>query len=63
MADQKVKVTWVKSGINRSGQHVKTLKALGFTKLNQSREHNLTPQIEGMLKQVGYLCKIEQVSK
>lgn len=59
MAD-KVKVTWTVSGINRKKIHRKTLKALGFTHLNQTREHELTPQIAGMLRQVGYLCKVEK---
>ena len=62
MAENKVKVTWVVSGINRKKVHRATLKALGFTKLNQTREHVLTPQVAGMLKQVGYLCKVEKVS-
>lgn len=57
----KVKVTWVVSGINRRKEHRATLRALGFTRLNQIKEHTLTPQIEGMLKQVGYLCKIEKI--
>jgi large subunit ribosomal protein L30 len=58
---EKVKVTWVKSGINRLERHRKTLRALGFTHLNQTKEHELTPQIKGMLAQVGYLCKVEKV--
>ena len=58
---EKVKVTWVKSGINRKEVHRRTLRALGFTHLNQTREHVLTPQVKGMLKQVAYLCRIEPV--
>ncbi len=58
---QKVRVTWTTSTINRQKEHKGTIKALGFTKLNQTREHVLTPQIEGMLRQVGYLCKIEKI--
>ncbi len=57
----KVRVKWVVSGINRRKEHRATLKALGFTRLNQVREHELTPQIKGMLSQVGYMCKVEQV--
>lgn len=59
MADT-VKITWVRSGINRLEEHRKTLRALGFTRLNQTRRHVLTPQIAGMLKQVGYLVKVEK---
>jgi large subunit ribosomal protein L30 len=59
MADT-VKITWTVSGINRKKIHRATLKALGFTKLHQTREHVLTPQIAGMIRQVGYLCTIEK---
>ena len=58
---QKVKLTWVRSAINRLDDHRRTLKALGFTHLNQVREHEMTPQIEGMIRQVGYLLKVEKV--
>lgn len=58
---EKAKITWVKSGINRIENHRRTLKALGFTHLNQTVEHELTPQIAGMIRQVGYLCKVEKV--
>lgn len=57
----KVKVTWIRSGINRKDVHRRTMRALGFTRLNQTKEHDLTPQIKGMLDQVGYLCKIEKI--
>ncbi len=56
----KVKVTLVRSGINRLGTHKRTLRALGFRHLNQTRVHEVTPQIKGMLAQVGYLCRIEK---
>ncbi len=59
MAD-KVKVTLVRSGINRLGTHRRTLKALGFSKLNQSRVHEVTPQIKGMLDQIGYMVRVEK---
>jgi ribosomal protein L30/L7E len=31
--------------------------------LNQTKVHNLTPQIQGMINQVGYLCKVEKVEE
>jgi large subunit ribosomal protein L30 len=61
MSEAKVKVTWVRSGINRLEPHRRTLRALGFTKLHQSKVHTLTPQIKGMLNQVHYLVKVESV--
>lgn len=59
MADKKIKITQIKSGINRKKEHKATLRALGFTRLNQTVVHTATPQILGMVSLVGYLCKIE----
>lgn len=56
----RVRVTWVKSGINRLKIHRATLRALGFTHLNQVVEHDLSAQVKGMLQQVGYLCLVEK---
>jgi large subunit ribosomal protein L30 len=61
MSERKIRIKWIKSGINRKDEHCRTLRALGFTKLNQTREHKVTPQLEGMLRQVGYLCSVEEV--
>jgi large subunit ribosomal protein L30 len=58
----KVRITWVRSGINRKDEHRRTLRALGFKHLNQSVEHELTPQIHGMIRQVGYLCRVEELN-
>ena len=42
-------------------KHKLTLCSLGLRKINQSRVHNLTPQIQGMINKVRYLIKIEEV--
>ena len=44
----KVKITQVKSIIDRSKRQKDTMKALGLRKMNQSVEHEATPQILGM---------------
>jgi len=41
----KIKVTQVKSGINRPKRQKDTLRAIGFTKLNQTLEKDDNPQI------------------
>jgi len=56
----KIKVTQVRSGINRPKRQKATLLALGFKKLNQTVEHEHTPQIEGMINVVRHLVKVEQ---
>ncbi len=58
---KKVKVTWIKSTAGALTRHRKTLRALGFTKLNSSVEHELTPAIAGMIDQVSYLVRIEEL--
>lgn len=55
----KVKITLVKSPIDKTKRQKDTLKALGFRKVNQSVEHNDTPQIQGMLRVVNHLVRVE----
>ena len=47
-----VKITLVKSGIDRPSNQKKTLNALGLTKMNRSVEVEHTPQIKGMINVV-----------
>ena len=58
----KIKVTQVKSGIDRPERQKRTLKALGLRKLNASVEVEATPQILGMVNAVHHLVKVEQVN-
>jgi large subunit ribosomal protein L30 len=57
----KVKITLVKSTIDRVEGQKRTVRALGFTKLNQTVEKEATPQVLGMIKQVAHLLKIENI--
>jgi large subunit ribosomal protein L30 len=57
---KKIKVTLVKSGIDRPERQKLTLQALGLNKLNSSREVEATPQILGMIRKVDHLVKVEQ---
>ena len=56
----KIKVTQVKSAINRPQRQKLTLQALGLGKLNRTVEHEATPQILGMVNKVEHLVKIEK---
>jgi large subunit ribosomal protein L30 len=56
----KVKVTQVKSVIDRPQRQKDTVKALVLRKLNQSVVVEATPQIEGMIKKVSHLLKVEK---
>jgi large subunit ribosomal protein L30 len=59
---KKIKVTQVKSGIDRSKRQKLTLQALGLNKLNASKEVEATPQILGMVNKVNHLVKVEEIS-
>ncbi|MDO5655914.1 MAG: 50S ribosomal protein L30 [Flavobacteriaceae bacterium] len=56
----KIKVTQVRSAINRTKTQKATLEALGFRKLNQTVEHEESPVIKGMIDKVRHLVKVEQ---
>jgi large subunit ribosomal protein L30 len=57
----KVKVTQVKSVIDRSERQKRTMQALGLTKMNRTVEKEATPQILGMITKVNHLVKVEEV--
>ena len=52
-------ITWIKSGIGYSEDQKRTLKALGFRRLNQSVTHQDSSPIRGMIKKVRHLIKVE----
>lgn len=55
----KVKLTQVRSSIDRSKRQKATLVALGLRRINHSVEHEVTPQIAGMIRKVSHLIKVE----
>jgi large subunit ribosomal protein L30 len=59
---KKIKITQVKSGIDRSERQKQTLIALGLKKLNASKEVEATPQILGMVHKVSHLVKVEELA-
>ena len=58
----KIKITQVKSGIDRSERQKLTLKALGLNKMNASKQVEATPQILGMVNKVSHLVKVEDLA-
>jgi len=59
MADNKIKVTLVKSVIGTKQDHRATVRGLGLRKLNSSSELEDTPAVRGMIQKVQYLVKVE----
>ena len=56
----KIKVTKIKSAINRTLNQKRTLEALGHKKIGQTVEHDATPTIIGMVKKVEHLVSFEE---
>ena len=57
----KIKITQVKSIIDRSERQKRTMKALGLTKMNQSVEVEANAAIIGMVRKVNHLVAIEPI--
>lgn len=53
-----IKIKQVKSAINRPQDQKRTIKALGFRKLNQVIEKEATPQVMGMVNKVSHMLEI-----
>jgi large subunit ribosomal protein L30 len=54
-----VKITQTRSTIGQSTRHERTLRALGLGKIGRSVEHEDSPQLRGMLRQVRHLVSTE----
>lgn len=57
----RIKITQVRSVINRPPNQRATMVALGLRKMNQSVEHENTPAIAGMVRTVSHLVNVEEV--
>ena len=54
----KIKITLVKSPIDKSKRQKDTLKSLGFNKVNQTVERENNPQKMGMIRVVEHLVQV-----
>jgi large subunit ribosomal protein L30 len=53
-----IKIKQVRSTIKRPARQKATIKALGFSRMNQVIEKEATPQILGMIKKVEHLVEV-----
>ena len=58
----KLNITWIKSDIGYVKDQRKTLKALGFHRLNQTVTHEDCRSIRGMINKVKHLVRVEESS-
>jgi large subunit ribosomal protein L30 len=57
----KIKITQIRSIIDRPENQKQTIKALGLGRPNWEVEHTDTPQIRGMIRKVTHLVKVEEI--
>lgn len=59
----RLKITQIRSTIDRDKTQKRTIIALGLGKLHRTVIHNDTPQMRGMVKSVEHLLKWEKVEE
>jgi len=57
----KIKVTKVKSAINKPLRQKRVLESLGLKKIGQVVEHEATSSILGMVSKVNHLVSVEEI--
>ncbi len=58
---KKIKITLVKSPIDRPNRQKLTLQALGLNKMNATKEIEATPQILGMVRKVEHMITVVEM--
>ena len=59
--EQKIRITQIRSRIGYKPKARATLDALGLRKMNQTVEKVKTPAINGMIKKISFLLKVEDI--
>ena len=57
----KIKITQIKSVIDRNERQKRTIEALGLKRINHSVEVEATAAIIGMVKKVNHLVAVENI--
>ena len=55
-----IKITQVRSTIRRPQPQKRTMVALGLKRIGQTVEHEMTPQIRGMVSKVRHLVETDE---
>ena len=58
-----IKITQVRSTINRPAPQKRVLLALGLRRMHQTVEHDDTPTIRGMVGKIKHLVRIENTEQ
>lgn len=57
----RIKITQIKSQIDRPKRQKDTIIALGLGKINKSKEFELNAQLQGMIDKVAHLVSVENI--
>jgi large subunit ribosomal protein L30 len=63
MAEKKLIVKQIRSGIHCQSVQKRTLEALGLRRMQQEVVHNDRPEIRGMIFRVRHLVSVEEVEQ
>ncbi len=58
-----LKVTQIRSTIGSIGKHKRTVRSLGLKHIRDSKVHEDTPQVRGMIHKVSHLIHVEEVDE
>lgn len=56
----KIRVTWIKSAIGYEKSQLRTIKSLGFHRLNESVVVEDSNPVRGMINKVRHLVRVEE---
>jgi large subunit ribosomal protein L30 len=59
----KVRVTQVRSALDKGAKQRGTIRALGIRKVGGVAVHEDSPEIRGMIRAVAHLVRVEEVSE
>ena len=57
----KIRITQIKSVIDRPKRQKDTMIALGLRKMNQTVEHTVSDQLKGMVNKTSHLVSVENI--
>ena len=57
----KIKITQIRSGIDRNERQKNTIRALGITRVKVPVVKEDSPQIQGMIEKVRHLVTVEKI--
>ncbi len=61
VSKKKIRVVLVKSPFGTGKRHIACVRGLGLRRLNDSRELEDSPAVRGMIREVRYMVKCDEV--